>query len=181
MAVRPILVVGNPVLRGKAKRVTQFDRALHRLLDDMIETMKAAPGVGLAAPQIGIPLRVAVIEIDDAITEIINPEIIKRTGDVEFHEGCLSVPGYWGSVKRAEKVTIKARDRNGKAVRVRGEGLLGQALQHETDHLNGLLYIDHDGVVDTLRRSKPERTSEPGTGGEGDSDAGDAGHPRESE
>lgn len=161
MAVRPILVVGNPVLREKAKRISQFDRSLHTLLDDMIETMRAAPGVGLAAPQIGVPLRVAVIEVDGVVTELINPEVVKTSGEVEVDEGCLSVPGFWGRIKRAEKVTFKARDRTGKEIRIRGEGLFGQALQHETDHLSGMLYIDHEGVVDTLRRTRPDRTAEP--------------------
>src|SRR5918911_5582871 len=94
--IRPILVVGNPVLRQKAKKVSQVDRPLQKLIDDMIETMQAAPGVGLAAPQVGIPLRLAVIEVDDKITVIINPEIIKSQGEEELDEGCLSVPGFWG-------------------------------------------------------------------------------------
>src|SRR3979409_2503684 len=95
---RPILVVGNPVLRQKAKRVSQIDRPIQKLIDDMIETMQAAPGVGLAAPQIGIPLRLAVIEVDETITVIVNPEIVKKGGEVELDEGCLSVPGFWGRV-----------------------------------------------------------------------------------
>jgi peptide deformylase len=161
LPVRPIVVAGVPVLRQKAKRVTQFDRNLHTLIDDMIETMRAAPGVGLAAPQIGVPLRVAVIEVDEQVTVLVNPEIVKLTGEEELDEGCLSVPGYWGRIRRAQQVTVKARDRFGKEIRVRGDGLFGQALQHETDHLNGLLYIDHPGVLETLRRSRPEQTREP--------------------
>jgi peptide deformylase len=160
MAVRPIVVVGVPVLRQKAKRVSQFDRNLRQLVDDMLETMRAAPGVGLAAPQIGVPLRVAVIEVDEKLSVLVNPEIAKRTGEEELVEGCLSVPGYWGTIKRAQSVVVKARDQNGKQVRVRGEGLLAQALQHEIDHLNGMLYIDHPGVVDTLRRTKPEKAED---------------------
>src|SRR5919205_1839651 len=104
--IRPILVVGNPVLRQKAKRVSQIDKPIQRLIDDMIETMKAAPGVGLAAPQIGVPLRLAVIEVDEKITVIINPEIVKRHGESELDEGCLSVPGFWGKLHRSEKVTV---------------------------------------------------------------------------
>lgn len=161
MAVRPIVVVGVPVLRQKAKKVSQFDRNLHKLVEDMIETMRAAPGVGLAAPQIGVPLRVAVIELEQKLTVLVNPEIVKLTGEEELDEGCLSVPGYWGRIKRARAVVVKARDQFGKAIRVKGEGLFGQALQHETDHLNGKLYIDHPGVIDTLRRSRPEQTREP--------------------
>jgi peptide deformylase len=154
-------VVGVPVLRQKAKKVSQFDRNLHKLIDDMIETMRAAPGVGLAAPQIGVPLRVAVIEVDEKLTVLVNPEVIKRSGEEELDEGCLSVPGYWGRIKRAENVVIKARDKTGKEIRVKGDGLFGQALQHETDHLNGVLYIDHPGVIDSLHRTRPERTREP--------------------
>jgi peptide deformylase len=164
LGVRPIVVVGVPVLRQKAKRVTQFDRHLQVLVDDMIETMRAAPGVGLAAPQIGVPLRVAVIEVDEKITVLVNPEIVKLTGEEELDEGCLSVPGYWGRITRAQQVTVKARDRFGKEIRVRGDGLFGQALQHETDHLNGTLYIDRPGVLETLRRSRPEQTREPRDG-----------------
>jgi peptide deformylase len=123
--------------------------------------MRAAPGVGLAAPQIGVPLRVAVIEVDEKVTEIVNPEIMKRVGEEELDEGCLSVPGYWGRIKRAQQVVVKARDRNGKEIRLKADGLFGQALQHETDHLNGTLYLDHPGVLDTLVRTRPERTAEP--------------------
>src|SRR5438105_11929440 len=114
MALRPIVVVGNPVLRQKAKRVTQFDRPIQRLIDDMIETMKAAPGVGLAAPQVGVPLRLAVVDVDDMITVIVNPEIVKSSGEVELDEGCLSVPGFWGRLNRHERVSVKALDRSGK-------------------------------------------------------------------
>jgi peptide deformylase len=160
MALRPILVVGNPVLRQKAKRVTQFDKNLQRLIDEMIETMRAAPGVGLAGPQIGVPLRLAVIEVDDQITVIINPEIIKRSAEVELDEGCLSVPGFWGKVQRSEKVTVKARNRDGREFRVNAEGLLAQALQHEIDHLDGMLYIDRMPSLDDLQRSEPIRKRE---------------------
>jgi peptide deformylase len=157
MALRPILVVGNPVLRQKAKRVSQFDRNLQRLIDDMLETMRAAPGVGLAGPQIGVPLRLAVIEVDDTVTVIINPEIVKRVGEVELDEGCLSVPGFWGKLHRSEKVTVKARNRDGREFRVSAEGLLAQALQHEIDHLDGMLYIDRMPTLDDLQRSEPLR------------------------
>jgi peptide deformylase len=161
VAVRPIVVVGVPVLRQKAKKVSQFDRNLHKLIDDMIETMRAAPGVGLAAPQIGVPLRIAVIDVDDKLTVLVNPEVIKKSGEEELDEGCLSVPGYWGRIKRAQTVVVKGRDKAGKEIRVKGEGLFAQALQHETDHLNGVLYIDHPGVIETLQRARPDRTREP--------------------
>jgi peptide deformylase len=159
--IRPILVVGNPVLRQKAKRVSQIDRPIQRLIDDMIETMKKAPGVGLAAPQIGVPLRVAVIEVDEKITVIVNPEIVKSSGEIELDEGCLSVPGFWGRLNRAERVSVKALDRNGKELRIRdAEGLLAQALQHEIDHLDGHLYIDRMDTLDKLQRSEPIRKRE---------------------
>ena len=159
--IRPILVVGNPVLRQKAKRVSQVDRPIQKLIEDMIETMKAAPGVGLAAPQVGIPLRLAVIEVDDKVTVIVNPEIVKSTGEVELDEGCLSVPGFWGRLNRAERVSVKALDRNGKELRIRdAEGLFAQALQHEIDHLDGHLYIDRMDTLDKLQRSEPLRKRE---------------------
>jgi peptide deformylase len=159
--IRPILVVGHPVLRQKAKRVSQVDKPLQRLIDDMIETMRAAPGVGLAAPQIGVPLRLAVIEVDDQVTVLINPEIIRLLGEHELDEGCLSVPGFWGQVVRAERVSVKALDRNGREQRIRdAEGLFAQALQHEIDHLDGKLYIDRIDSAERLQRSQPIRKTE---------------------
>jgi len=159
--IRPILVVGNPVLRQKAKRVSQIDKPIQKLIDDMIETMHAAPGVGLAAPQIGVPLRLAVIEVDDKVTVIINPEITKTSGESELDEGCLSVPGFWGVVNRAERVSVKALDRSGKERRIRdAEGLFAQALQHEIDHLDGKLYIDRMESIEKLQRSEPIRKPE---------------------
>src|SRR5436190_23489346 len=121
MTVRPIVVLGNPVLRNKARKVTRFDDSIRRLVKDMIETMRDAPGVGLAAPQIGVPLQVAVIETEqDVVHVLVNPEIVKREGEWEPDEGCLSVPGYWAKVKRSERVTVKARDVRGKEVRLTG-------------------------------------------------------------
>src|SRR5882672_7073808 len=159
--IRPILVVGNPVLRQKAKKLSQIDRPIQKLIDDMIETMKVAPGVGLAAPQIGVPLRLAVIDVDDKITVIVNPEIVKTTGEVELDEGCLSVPGFWGRLNRAERVSVKAQDRHGKELRIRdAEGLFAQALQHEIDHLDGYLYVDRMETLDKLQRSEPMRKRE---------------------
>jgi peptide deformylase len=156
MAVRPIMVLGNPVLRSKARKVSRFDQSIQRLVEDMIETMRAAPGVGLAAPQIGVPLQVAVIEAEkDQVHILVNPEIVKREGEWEPEEGCLSVPGYWAPVQRSARVTVRARDARGKEIRLSGEGLLGQALQHEIDHLNGMLYLDRLDSLDDLRRSTP--------------------------
>ena len=126
----------------------------------MIETMHADPGrVGLAAPQIGASLRVIIIGIpgeEDII--LINPEIVRKAGERLIDEGCLSVPGYVGQIKRAESVTAKGRNQNGKAVRIKAEELLAQALEHEIDHLNGKLYIDHLESMDMLRKIEPEET-----------------------
>ena len=156
MAVRPIMVLGNPVLRTKAKKVSRFDDSIQKLVEDMIDTMREAPGVGLAAPQIGVPLQVAVVETEkDQVHVLINPEIVKREDEWEPDEGCLSVPGYWAKVRRAARVTVKARDAKGKEIRLSGEGLFGQALQHEIDHLQGMLYIDRLDSLDELHRSSP--------------------------
>jgi peptide deformylase len=141
-AIRPILNAEEPVLRERTKRVSRPDASTHRLLDDMLVTMRDAPGVGLAANQVGVPLQVAVIEVEGRITELVNPEIVKSSGEQVDWEGCLSIPGYVAEVMRAAKVTVKARDRHGREFRVKGEGLFARALQHEIDHLNGHLYID---------------------------------------
>lgn len=152
MAIRPILTAEVPILRERTKKVSTFDASLHRLLDDMLETMRDAPGVGLAANQIGVPLQVAVIEVDERVTELINPQIVKSSGEQLDWEGCLSIPGYVAEVERAAKVTVKARDRHGREFRVKGEELFSRALQHEIDHLNGTLYIDHIQSLDELVR-----------------------------
>jgi peptide deformylase len=142
MAIRPILSMENPILRQKAKRIKHIDKSLDPMIQDMIDTMHDAPGIGLAAPQIGIPLRLMIIEIEDELTTLINPEIVKTQGEWEPEEGCLSIPGYVANVKRAWAVTVKAKNRQGRDVRLKGEGLFGQALQHEIDHLDGILYTD---------------------------------------
>jgi peptide deformylase len=152
MAVRPILTVENPLLREKSKRIKQFDKSLDPIIQDLIDTMHAAHGAGLAAPQIGLPLRLMVLEIEGQLTTLINPEIVKMQGEWEPEEGCLSVPGYWAIVKRAWAVTLKAMNRLGRDVRVKGEGFFGQALQHEIDHLDGILYIDRLEGPDQLRK-----------------------------
>jgi peptide deformylase len=152
MAIRPILTAEAPILRERTKKVSTFDTSLHRLLDDMLETMRDAPGVGLAANQVGVPLQVAVIEVDERVTELVNPEIVKGSGEQLDWEGCLSIPGYVAETPRFAKVTVKARDRHGREFRVKGEELLARALQHEIDHLNGTLYIDHLESLEELVR-----------------------------
>jgi len=158
MAVFSILTFPDPVLKQKAKRVRTIDRSIKKLISDMIETLHAEPGrVGLAAPQVGVPLRVIVIGIpEEEDIVLINPEIVRRKGERLIDEGCLSVPGYFGQIKRAESVTVKGRDQNGKEIRIRAEGLLAQALEHEIDHLNGALYLDHLESLDQLRKIEPE-------------------------
>lgn len=132
------------MLRTKAKRVSRFDTSLERLINDMWETMREAPGVGLAAPQVGESIRVLVAEYEDEAVALVNPEIIKRSEDEELGtEGCLSIPGYLGDdVARATAITVKARDPKGKEVRVKAEGWFARILQHEIDHLDGVLYTD---------------------------------------
>jgi len=144
MAVLQIRTLPDPVLRQKAKRVTKVDNSIRKLIDDMIDTLRANSGVGLAAPQIGAPLRIAVIETPgEEVITLINPAIIKRAGERVLGEACLSVPGYHGEIKRSLIVKVKAQDRQGKEIRIKGEDLLAQVLEHEIDHLNGTLYIDH--------------------------------------
>ena len=152
MGIRRILTADEPILRERTKRVSTFDASLHRLLDDMLETMRDAPGVGLAANQIGVPLQVAIVEVDDRITELVNPQVVRSSGEQVDWEGCLSIPGFVAEVTRHEKVTVKARDRHGKEFRVKGMELLARALQHEIDHLNGILYVDHLEPDDELVR-----------------------------
>ena len=160
MAVLPICTLPDPVLKQKAKRVRTIDSSIKKLIADMLETLHAAPGrAGLAAPQIGVSLRVAVISIseeDDIV--IINPEIVKKSGERLVNEGCLSVPGYFGEISRSESVTVKGLDQDGKKIRIKGEGLLAQALEHEIDHLNGVIYIDHLESLDKLNKVEEELT-----------------------
>ena len=158
MSVRVMHHLPNDsVLRRKARRVSSIDKSVHRLIDDMVETMHHSDGVGLAAPQIGIPLRVIVVQMpDEEPIAIINPAIVKRSGEREVSEACLSVPGYGGEIKRSVSVTVKGRDRQGKALRIKATGLLAQALEHEIDHLNGTLFIDHIENQDKLHKIEPE-------------------------
>jgi peptide deformylase len=157
MAIIPIHVVPDPVLRQKSKRVRNIDGSIKKLIGDMQETMHSAGGVGLAAPQLGILLRVIVIGIPgEEDIALINPEVVRRTGERVVNEGCLSIPGYIGQIKRAESVRVKGRDQNGKEIRIKANELLAQALEHEIDHLNGVLYIDYLDSMDKLRKLEPE-------------------------
>jgi len=160
MAILPIRTLPDPALRQKAKRVRTIDSSIQKLVSDMLETMHADAGrVGLAAPQVGISLRVLVIGIpEEEDIVLINPEIVKRKGERLIDEGCLSVPGYVGQVKRAESITAKGHNQKGKEIRIKADGLLAQALEHEIDHLNGVLYIDHLEDIEQLRKIEPEET-----------------------
>jgi len=137
-----IRTVGDPVLRKKAKVVQRVNRAIRDILDEMIKTMAEAKGVGLAAPQVGIAKRLIVVDVGEGPIYLVNPEIIWSEGECTAVEGCLSVPGYVGDVRRAEKVRVTGLDREGRRVWVEGDGLLARALQHEIDHLDGVLFID---------------------------------------
>jgi peptide deformylase len=160
MAILSIRTVPDPILRQKSKRVSTIDGSIHKLIANMIETMHAAPGVGLAAPQVGIPLRVIVIGLpEQEEIVLINPQIVRKSGERVLSEGCLSLPGYVGEIIRAVSVTAKGLDRNGKEVRIRGEELLAEVLEHEIDHLNGVLYIDHLESPDKLRKVAPEQST----------------------
>lgn len=143
-------MLGDPRLRLKGQPVDSFGKFLHGLLDDLAHTMRDAPGVGLAAPQLGEPLQVAVIEVERQLHELVNPRIVRSEGDDRDLEGCLSIPGYVAYVTRRERVWVVAQDRLGRKIRVAGSGLLGRALQHELDHLDGKLYIDHLESMDEL-------------------------------
>ncbi|WP_058485311.1 peptide deformylase [Defluviitalea phaphyphila] len=143
MALREIRKNGDEILRKKCKEVKEINKSILILLDDMTETMYEAGGVGLAAPQVGVLKRVVVIDIGEGIIELINPEIIEEDGEQIGPEGCLSVPGITGEVKRPNKVKVKALNRNGEEFVLEGEGLLARAFCHEIDHLNGILFTDN--------------------------------------
>jgi peptide deformylase len=166
MSVKPIILLGDPRLRLKGQTVDSFGRYLHELLDDLADTMRHAPGVGLAAPQLGEALRACVIEVEGRLYELVNPQIVKSTGDDRDLEGCLSIPGYAAYITRREKVWVVAQDRRGKRIKVAGSGLLGRALQHELDHLEGRLYIDYLASMDELiavGKGSPDRDDEDAT------------------
>lgn len=147
MAVFPIRTFGDPVLRTPAKEVADIDAKIRKLVEDMTETMHEAPGVGLAAPQIGVGLRVAVFDTGDGLgtRTMINPKLVETEGEWEFEEGCLSVPGYWWMIIRPAYAKIEALDERGEEVVYEGDELMGRVLQHEYQHLEGVLIIDQLG------------------------------------
>ena len=151
MAIREIITIPQPTLRRKARKVISFGPELQTLIDDMVETMREAPGVGLAAPQIDISWRVVVVEFGDEENEdipaklytIVNPEISRFSQETDTGtEGCLSIPGYLGDVERSKEITVKGYSRHGQPVRIKAKGWLARIFQHEIDHLDGVLFID---------------------------------------
>jgi peptide deformylase len=156
MALRKIITSDNPILRQKAKKVHRFDPSLHKLVNDMFETMHDANGVGLAAPQIGMSIRVFVAEYEDRKVAVFNPEIIKAEGEAIGTEGCLSIPGYAGdNIRRATKVLVKGQDMRGKSIRVNAKDWFARILQHEIDHLDGILFTDRLDRSEDLRELLP--------------------------
>lgn len=165
--IMPIVMLGDPILRQKAKRIHRFDASLHRLAKDMFETMHANDGAGLAAPQIGLSIRLFVVELDDRETgkhykvAMANPEIVKAEGEQIGLDGCLSIPGYYGvNVRRANRVVVRGQDLRGKPMKVSAEGYYAWALQHEIDHLNGILYLDLLDRPEDLREVRPNEAEE---------------------
>jgi peptide deformylase len=151
MAIREIITVPNKILRRKARKVSSFGKDLQTLVDDMVETMRAAPGVGLAAPQVDVPLRVIVVEFNDSEDEeappklytVVNPKITRSSSEQEMGtEGCLSIPGIVGDVERPTTVTVKGLNRRGQPQKIKASGWLARIFQHEVDHLDGVLFVD---------------------------------------
>ena len=150
--IRPIRVLGDPVLRRRAQAVTKIDDSIRELADDMFETMHAAKGIGLAAPQVGISERVFVADVEGTRYVMVNPELIEVRGDVSpYEEGCLSIPDILGEVNRPTDITMRALDVNGEPFTVNATGLLARCLQHELDHLNGKLFIDYLSLLKKRR------------------------------
>jgi peptide deformylase len=160
MSVRPIVLLGDPRLRLKGEPVDSFGKYLHELLDDLADSMRHAPGVGLAAPQLGEAVRACVVEVEGQLHELVNPRLVRADGVDRDLEGCLSIPGYVAYVTRREKVWVVAQNRRGRKIKVAGSGMLGRALQHELDHLEGKLYIDYLGSLDELISTEHDEDEE---------------------
>ena len=161
MALRRIVQLGEPILRQKAKKVHRVDDSVRRLIDDMIETMIDAPGSGLAAPQVNVPLRVVVTHVDEVLRVVINPEIAQASDEMEEgYEGCLSMPGWTGPVERHAHITVRGLSKTGKPIKIKSEGWEARAFQHEIDHLNGIMFIDHIKDKSALHRVETEEEEE---------------------
>ena len=163
MPLLHVHTVPDPILREKAKRVSNINPSLNKLIDDMIDTLHESHGVGLAANQVGVLQRVIVLHMpnEEEPRVLVNPELVRHEGERDVEEGCLSIPGYRGMVKRSQGVRAKGLNRRGKLVRINAEGLMAQALEHEIDHLNGTLYIDRLVDRDQLWKEEPPTLSEP--------------------
>jgi peptide deformylase len=161
MSVKPIVLLGDPRLRLKGEPVDSFGKYLHELLDDLVHTMRHAPGVGLAAPQIGETVRACVVEVEGTLYELVNPKVVRSDGEDRDLEGCLSIPGYVAYVTRPEKIWVVAQDRRGRKFKTGGSGLIGRAFQHEIDHLDGKLYIDYLDSLDELISVTPGEEESP--------------------
>jgi len=170
MAIREIITLGHPTLRQKARKVTKFGPELKQLIDDMVETMRVAPGVGLAAPQVNVADRVIVVELpaDDAeglpaeLYALVNPEIIKTSRNTEEgQEGCLSIPGYLGAVERHTAIIVRGQDATGKPQRVKAYDYLARIFQHEIDHLDGIMFIDRVADPSKIHRITEEEAAHP--------------------
>lgn len=175
MGVLEIRKFDDPVLRQKARPVRRVNAAVRKTLDEMAETLCAAKGAGLAAPQIGIDRALVVIDVGEGLIELVNPKIVSSEGSVTAVEGCLSLPGMFGEVPRAEKVKVEALDGNGHRTWVEGEGLLARALQHELDHLDGVLFIDKATSI-TIEEGDEDEPKNPDAAGAA-GDAGEASRP----
>lgn len=165
MALLTLRIAPDRLLHVKAKKIRAIDVSIRRLADDMVETMYRENGVGLAANQVGVLQRICVIQMpeDEEPRILINPVVVEAQGQREVDEGCLSVPGYRGTINRSETIKVRAQDINGKIIRIKADDLLAQALEHEIDHLNGILYLDHLESHDKLYKIEPEpqESSEP--------------------
>jgi peptide deformylase len=162
--VLPIVITAdhNDVLTTKATRVPRVDDGIRKLMDDMVETMFSANGVGLAAPQVDVPLRVIVLRVENQIYQLANPEMVRCEGEQTGLEGCLSIPGWIGEVTRCERVVARGLNRHGKEIRVKGDGLLARAIQHEIDHLDGILFTSrvNEGTLREVTAAEAEEEEE---------------------
>ncbi|MGE5416927.1 MAG: peptide deformylase [Acidobacteriota bacterium] len=156
MAVYQVVEIGDPILKEIAKPIKNINERVHLLLDNLRDTMREMNGCGLAAPQIGIPKRAIVVEVEETLYEFLNPEIAEGQGEVSDIEACLSIPGKRGLVKRMDKIVIKGQNRDGVDVSIEAEGFLARAFQHEIDHLDGILYVDRAEWVESAREADEE-------------------------
>ena len=161
MTVRDIVTIPNPILKRKAKKVHRVDAYIRQLIEDMIETVQAAHGAGLAAPQIGVPLRVIVTKVEDQLKIVVNPEIVSVSGEeVEADEGCLSIPGWYGPVRRKTQVTVRGLSRTGRPIKIKSEGWEARVFQHEVDHVDGVLFTDRMDDPSKLHQVTSEEEEE---------------------